>query len=143
MAVIPTLGRKVGVPGKLRGKGETPRLPVGRRSHERTLLRSIREKIREPSILGKGRSPKTPAHIALSSQIIASAWQANQGINREVLPGKLRDLRLKMLSTRSVLLGVTKYFLLNFMIESLHKLVGSSTTRGAKILLCQTIGEFG
>src|SRR5271169_1342681 len=53
------------------------------------------------------------------------------------------DFCLKMLSTRSVLLGALKYSLVNLMIESLHKSVGLSTTRGAKILLYQTITEFG
>src|SRR5271169_3905314 len=66
---------------------------------------------------GRADLHKTPAHSALSSQIIASAWQADQELTGKCCLASC-DFCLKMLSPRTVLLGALKYSLFNFMIES-------------------------
>jgi hypothetical protein len=49
-----------------------------------------REKIRELSQLGDGQSSQTPIDSAHSRQIIATAFKADQGTNREAMPEKVR-----------------------------------------------------
>jgi hypothetical protein len=131
MAVTPTIGPQSWSSRYTQGT----RLPVGGRSHERTLLRSNREKIREPSTLRKGRSPQN----SRSQRTLKSRLLPQPGRRIRELTGKCClascDFCLKMLSPRSVLLGVLKYSLFNFVIDSLHKSVGSSPTRGAILFI--------